>query len=130
MDMRLFVSQPGGAAQRVHCDDDPLDPVYHRESEDSALYSGILALEAGTSLLLYPDGPEGAAVPVLLDAGDLLLFPGDCWHAGAGYACLNRRIYFYLSAPRRRRKPGYTYWYTPPATVLQSPWPRGSGRSV
>ena len=119
LDMRLFVSQPGGAPQRVHCDDDPRHPVYQGGSEASALCSGILALEAGTSLLLYPSGPEGAALPVLLDAGDLLLFRGDCWHAGAGYACLNRRIHFYLSAPRRRREPGYTYWYTPPATAAE-----------
>mmetsp|Transcript_8521 Transcript_8521/g.20134 ORF Transcript_8521/g.20134 Transcript_8521/m.20134 type:complete len:425 (+) Transcript_8521:105-1379(+) len=119
LDMRLLVSQPGGAPQRVHCDDDPGHPVYQGGSEASALCSGILALEAGTSLLLYPSGPEGTALPVLLDAGDLLLFRGDCWHAGAGYACLNRRIHFYLSAPRRRRKPGYTYWYTPPATAAE-----------
>ena len=119
LDMRLLVSQPGGAPQRVHCDDDPRHPVYQGGSEASALCSGILALEAGTSLLLYPSGPGGAALPVLLDAGDLLLFLGDCWHAGAGYACLNRRIHFYLSAPRRRREPGYTYWYTPPATAAE-----------
>eukprot|EP00964_Phaeocystis_antarctica_P009430 scaffold5110_cov59-Phaeocystis_antarctica.AAC.1 len=119
LDMRLLVSQPGGAPQRVHCDDDPCHPVYQGGSEASALCSGILALEAGTSLLLYPSGPKGAALPVLLDAGDLLLFRGDCWHAGAGYVCLNRRIHFYLSAPRRRRKPGYTYWYTPPATAAE-----------
>ena len=60
--MRLFVSQPGGAPQRVHCDDDPRHPVYQGGSEASALCSGILALEAGTSLLLYPSGPEGAAL--------------------------------------------------------------------
>ena len=74
LEMRLFVSQLGGAPQRVHCDDDPRDPIYQRGSENSALCSGILALEEGTSLLLYPSGPEGAALPVLLDAGDLLLF--------------------------------------------------------
>ena len=116
---RHCLTRPATCPQRVHCEDDPLDPVYQRGSEDSALCSGILALEAGTSLLLYPSGPEGAALPVLLDAGDLLLFRGDCWHAGAGYACLNRRIHFYLSAPRRRWKPGYTYWYTPPATATE-----------
>ena len=119
LEMRLFVSQPGGDPQHVHCDDDPLHPVYQPGSEDSALCSGILALEAGTSLLLYPSGPEGEVLPVLLDAGDLLLFRGDCWHAGAGYAHLNRRIHFYLSAPQRRREPGYTYRYTPPATAAE-----------
>ena len=104
-------------------------PVYQGGSEASALCSGILALEAGTSLLLYPSGPKGAALSVLLDAGDLLLFRGDCWHAGAGYACLNRRIHFYLSAPRRRREPGYTYWYTPPATAAEPLAKRARTRS-
>eukprot|EP00964_Phaeocystis_antarctica_P143909 scaffold109566_cov63-Phaeocystis_antarctica.AAC.1 len=58
LDMRLLVSQPGGAPQRVHCDDDPGHPVYQGGSEASALCSGILALEADTSPLLYPSGPE------------------------------------------------------------------------
>ena len=61
---RHCLTRPATCPQRVHCEDDPLDPVYQRGSEDSALCSGILALEAGTSLLLYPDGPEGAALPV------------------------------------------------------------------
>ena len=124
---RHCLTRPATCPQGVHCDDDPLDPVYQRGSEDSALCSGILALEAGTSLLLYPSGPEGAALPVLLDAGDLLLFRGDCWHAGAGYACLNRRIHFYLSAPGRRREPGYTIG-TLRLRHLQSPWPKESRR--
>ena len=64
---RHCLTRPATCPQGVHCDDDPLDPVYQRGSEDSALCSGILALEAGTSLLLYPDGPGpkvGAALPV------------------------------------------------------------------
>ena len=115
MELRLPVSQPGGKPQDPHCDDDPGHPVYQPGSEGSAMCSGVLALKAGTKLLICPDGALGAPKEVPIDAGDLILFRGDCWHTGAGYTRLNRRIHFYLSAPRRRRQAGWTWNAAPEA---------------
>ena len=109
--MRLFISYPGCKRQRTHCDDQPFDPVYTTAgSEDSALLSGILAVEEGTTLFLFPHGPKGAPVPITLAPGELLLFRGDCWHAGADYAEKNRRIHFYLTSTLRRREAGRTFY--------------------
>ena len=114
MEMRLFISQPGGRDMRTHCDDNPDDLVYTScEHQDDALLGGVLSLEPGTELLFFPNGPSHAPVRVQLAPGDLLLFRGDCWHAGAGYQTKNRRIHLYLSSPARRREPGYTFHYKP-----------------
>ena len=112
LELRLFVSSAGGPDQDAHCDDNPYDPVYAMQgSEDDAMLSGILAIEEGTELLFFPDGPQGAPLRVDLAPGEMLLFRGDCWHAGAGYTTKNRRIHFYLSSPQRRRVPGYSFPY-------------------
>ena len=114
IDMRLFISTPGGLPGRVHCDDNPFETVYCAEEfNDDALLSGLLALEPGTELLFYPDGPSKPALTMRLEPGDVLLFRGDCWHAGAGYTTKNRRIHFYLSSPMRRREAGRTWFYAP-----------------
>ena len=114
IDMRLFISTPGGLPGRVHCDNNPFETVYCAEEfNDDALLSGLLALEPGTELLFYPDGPSKPALTMRLEPGDVLLFRGDCWHAGAGYTTKNRRIHFYLSSPMRRREAGRTWFYAP-----------------
>ena len=80
---------------------------------DSAWVRRLLALEPGTELLFYPDGPSKPALTMRLEPGDVLLFRGDCWHAGAGYTTKNRRMHFYLSSPMRRREAGRTWFYEP-----------------
>ena len=85
-----------------------MDPMYEdTQHDDNVLLSGILGLEEGTELILFP--PTGPAKRVPIAPGDVLLFRGDCWHAGAGYPKKNRRVHFYLSSPLRRRNPGYFY---------------------
>ena len=55
-----------------------------------------------------PDDTSARSTRLL---GEMLLFRGDCWHAGAGYTTKNRRIHFYLSSPQRRRVPAYSFPY-------------------
>ena len=106
-DMRLFVSEPNGSEQMPHCDERAQKT--QNAGEDNVLLSGILALEPGTRLISYPDGPHAPSKPIDLAVGDLLVFRGDFWHAGAKYTDRNRRLHMYFTAPGYRRDPGYTY---------------------
>ena len=38
-----------------------------------------------TKLILFPEGKGGRRVDLVLEVGDIVVFRGDCWHAGAKY---------------------------------------------
>ena len=95
----------------MHCDNNPFETVYCAEEfNDDALLSGLLALEPGTELLFYSDGPSKPALTMRLEPGDVLLFRGDCWHAGAKYRCPNRRLHVYVYHSSNSRARGDTYY--------------------
>eukprot|EP00966_Prymnesium_polylepis_P153538 3545721-Prymnesium_polylepis.1 len=71
-DIRFFVSQPNGPMQKPHCDEHYTRTQY--VSEEDVLISGILAIEPGTKLVLYPDGPSAPSFTFHMEVGDLLLF--------------------------------------------------------
>ena len=106
-DIRFFVSECNGREQDCHCDEHFLKT--QTASEANVLVSGILAIEPGTKLVIYPDGPSAPPKTLELAVGDLLLFRGDFWHAGASYLRRNRRLHMYFTAPGYRRDPGFTY---------------------
>ena len=62
-------------------------------SDKKVRLSAIVAVEEGSKLFIYAaqDGPRIATV--LLNVGDMVVFRGDCWHAGAKYRCPNRRLH-------------------------------------
>ena len=69
------------------------------------------ALEKGCKIMLA--GPDGEAVEVCLQRGDVLLFEGDLVHAGAAYPNSdNIRMHVYLYA-RGINKPGKGTWLVP-----------------
>ena len=70
--------------------------------------SAFWALEDGCKILLA--GPEGEAVEVCMERGDVLLFHGDLVHAGAAYPDSdNLRLHVYLYA-RGINRPGNATW--------------------
>ena len=103
----------------IHCDDTPaLDgcpvPMYDRKasgySDANVRLSGILAVEKSSKLFIY-DSQDGLRVAtVCLDPGDIVIFRGDCWHAGAKYRKPNRRLHFYVYHSSNPRKRGSTYF--------------------
>ena len=73
--------------------------------------SAFWALEDGCKILLA--GPEGEAVEVCMERGDVLLFHGDLVHAGAAYPDSdNLRMHVYLYA-RGINRPGNATWQVP-----------------
>ena len=62
----------------------------------------LVALEDGTRLCM-PDGDVG------MGPGDILVFDGDCVHAGAAYSAPNTRVHIYLDSPGVHRPHNETY---------------------
>lgn len=100
----IIKSLRGCRSQMVHCDYDPESLTDLRD--DMVPHGMLVALEEGTSLLVYPgshrlkevEQPEGA-VSVHLSAGDAVVFRGDLLHAGSSYSSENTRMHVYLDAP-------------------------------
>ena len=91
-------------AQPAHCD---IRNQSHLWENDPPL-SGIVALENGTSLLILRDSLEdygGKLEKVVLNAGDVLVFPGLLVHAGSGYMKLNKRIHFTALSKSSKSRP-------------------------
>ena len=103
-EVKALESLPGGEQQDAHCDSKWDDPAYSdATTADRILYSAVLALEHGTKVIMLPEGKHGPEKEVLLNPGDLLVFRGDCWHAGASYDSRNVRAHLYVTAPVYRR---------------------------
>lgn len=101
-----------------------------RDMQDRQKPQGVFwALEDGCKIMLA--GPEGEAVEVCLERGDVLLFDGDLVHAGAAYpASDNVRMHVYLYA-RGVNKPAGNTWNIPefvPTRVVQ--WHSGQRRAA
>jgi len=107
----------------IHCDDTLTQnntaspagvPMYDRSapgySDKKVRLSAIVAVEEGSKLFIYAaqDGPRIATV--LLNVGDMVVFRGDCWHAGAKYRCPNRRLHVYVYHSSNSRARGDTYY--------------------
>ena len=104
----------------IHCDDaltdesgQPLplyDPQHPNYSDANVRLSGILAIEEGSKLFIY-DGKDGQRVDTVnLNVGDIVIFRGDCWHAGAKYRKRNDRLHFYVYHSSNPRQRGETYF--------------------
>ena len=104
----------------IHCDDALTDesgqplPLYDLEhpnySDANVRLSGILAIEEGSKLFIY-DKKDGQRVDTVnLNVGDIVIFRGDCWHAGAKYRKRNDRLHFYVYHSSNPRQRGETYF--------------------
>jgi len=67
----------------------------------------LLALEKDTTLEVK-EGP--GAHTVRLGPGDLLVFDGDCVHAGSAYDRPNTRVHCYLDVATHAREPNKTWF--------------------
>ena len=92
VDMKAIESLPydedGDLAteQGPHCDDEYTHDIYRNYyNTDTLLLSGVQAIMPGTKLILFPEGKGGRRVDLVLEVGDIVVFRGDCWHAGAKY---------------------------------------------
>ena len=81
--------------QGPHCDDEYTHDIYRNYyNTDTLLLSGVQAIMPGTKLILFPEGKGGRRVDLVLEVGDIVVFRGDCWHAGAKYTERNLRLHF------------------------------------
>ena len=82
--------------QGPHCDDEYTHDIYRNYyNTDTRLLSGVQAIMPGTKLILFPEGKGGRRVDLVLEVGDIVVFRGDCWHAGAKYSTeRNLRLHF------------------------------------
>ena len=55
------------------------------------------------------DRERGVEVPVVMFAGDVLVFDGDVVHAGAQYSVGSTRVHVYLDVPELTRDPNFTW---------------------
>jgi len=100
-DMFVLQSYAGCQQQPFHYDFDPKVRQAHRKKPQGVM----LALEDGTTLD-FLDRKE------TLCAGDLLVFEGDCVHAGSAYATNNTRVHCYLDSCTHPREANKTWLYT------------------
>lgn len=78
-------------------------------SDDNVRLSGVVALEEGTKLFIYASNGERIAT-VHLNVGGMVVFRGDCWHAGAKYRQSNRRLHVYVYHSRSPRARGQLFY--------------------
>ena len=104
-EFRALHSQPGCRKQKLHYDYPPDEcrsegkgPGFRKPC------SVILALQDGARLLVW-DAATRNQIPVVLYAGDVLVFDGDVGHAGADYYVSNTRVHVYLDVPGIERDP-------------------------
>ena len=107
---RAIHSKAGCKEQRAHWDYPP-DVVQRCGSGGLPARkpaSVIVALQDGAALIVFV-GPRRQRVPVVLYAGDVLVFEGDVEHAGAHYYMPNTRLHVYLDVDHVHRPPGETW---------------------
>lgn len=95
----VLVSVPGGKVQSWHLDFDPI--AVHREMQAGGRMPYTILLCLSPSGKLFFQGSRNTVLCVNMNAGDVVLFSGDVWHAGAAYHCKHYRAHWYIHAPLR-----------------------------
>ena len=99
---RALHSQPGCKRQKRHWDYNPNEVRNLRQLGLRVPCSVIAAMQDGAQLLVW-DHERGVEVPVVMFAGDVLVFDGDVVHAGAQYSVGSTRVHVYLDVPELER---------------------------
>jgi hypothetical protein len=105
---RALHSQPGCKRQKRHWDYNPNEVRNLRQLGLRVPCSVIAAMQDGAQLLVW-DHERGVEVPVVMFAGDVLVFDGDVVHAGAQYSVGSTRVHVYLDVPELERDPNFTW---------------------
>ena len=109
VEWRALHSLPGCKKQRLHFDYNPDEVRNLGLLGCQKPCSVIAALQDGTQLRVW-DRVARKEVPVVMYAGDVLVFDGDVVHAGAEYSVANTRVHVYLDVVELKRDSDYT-WY-------------------
>lgn len=87
-------SETGACQQTPHTDFEPIEfskPIAdHPETDISRPFAVIVALQDGTQL--YFADAEGKLLPIVMSAGDVLVFAGDADHCGAEWTNEESRV--------------------------------------
>ena len=92
--VKIIKSKAGDVAQITHTDFNTGLIKGRVQSLASFHYSAIIALQPSTHLLIGKVDRVRVEIPV----NSMLLFRGDCWHAGGAYTKKNSRIFISLSS--------------------------------
>ena len=107
----VLYSEQGCGQQDVHYDY-PLDDPFNQQS-----FGCILFLENHSNLIIKFG--EVTLVEQRFNEGDLVVFRGDCAHAGGSYEDRdNVCLHYYFDHPNTTRKPRTTYFGTPTVVKL------------
>ena len=101
--MFVLQSYPGCQRQQFHYDFDP--DQLATEKPRKKPQGVVLAIEEDGTTLDFLDRQES------LRAGDLLVFDGDCVHAGSAYTRTNTRVHCYLDSCTHVRKENQTWFF-------------------
>lgn len=92
-------SAPGCQEQAAHCDFDPKSPCFQTPTFPVGV---IVALQDDTFVDVWPGSHRNAfrveRHKVTLSKGDVLVFRGDCVHAGSAFQHANTRLHCYVDS--------------------------------
>lgn len=120
----VLVSKPGCVAQAAHADYQ-YDEVAHldgdddedEDDEDALMPLGLIValmdetyFDAWPRAIRYDDVKWYEHKQLVLNAGDVLVFRGDFFHAGAAFDKLNVRLHYYLDMEGVKRTRNVTFY--------------------
>ena len=111
----VLVSKPGCVSQAAHADYQ-YDEVGDDEEDASMPLGLIVALmdetyfDAWPRAIRYDDVKKYDHKQLVLNAGDVLVFRGDFFHAGAAFEKLNARLHYYLDMEGVERTRNVTFY--------------------